>query len=49
MSSTTYKEIAQYYDNRDHSSVIHGVQKITDHLKTDSELSKEIIYLENNL
>lgn len=45
----TYKEIAAYYGNRDHSSVIHGVQKITDKIKNDSNLSKDVIYLENNL
>lgn len=45
----TYEEIGQYYSNRDHSSVIHGVNKITQKLKSDSVISKDIVYLENNI
>lgn len=45
----TFIEIAKYYGNRDHSSVIHGVNKISDNLKNDSNLSKDLIYLENNI
>lgn len=45
----TYEEIGQYYSNRDHSSVIHGVNKISDQLKKDSSISKDIVYLENNI
>ncbi len=45
----TYEEIGQYYSNRDHSSVIHGVNKITEQLKKDSSISKDIVYLENNI
>ncbi|MCR9203323.1 MAG: chromosomal replication initiator protein DnaA [Halobacteriovoraceae bacterium] len=46
---STYKEIAKYYSNRDHSSVIHGVNKISDNLKNDPNLSKDLIFLENNI
>jgi chromosomal replication initiator protein len=45
----TYEEIGQYYSNRDHSSVIHGVNKITEQLKNDLSISKDIVYLENNI
>ncbi len=45
----TYEEIGQYYSNRDHSSVIHGVNKISEQLKNDSIISKDIVYLENNI
>lgn len=45
----TFNEIAQYYSNRDHSSVIHGVNKISNNLKTDPKLSKDLIFLENNI
>jgi len=45
----TYEEIGQYYSNRDHSSVIHGVNKISEHLKNDPMISKDIVYLENNI
>jgi chromosomal replication initiator protein len=46
---STFKEIAAFYGGRDHSSVIHGVNKISQQMKTDSLVSKDIIYLENNL
>lgn len=46
---STFIEIAQYYGNRDHSSVIHGVNKISDTLKNDPKLSKDLIFLENNI
>lgn len=46
---STFIEIAQYYGNRDHSSVIHGVKKISDTLKNDAKLSKDLIFLENNI
>lgn len=46
---STYKEIASFYGGRDHSSVIHGVNKISELLKLDSKISKDLIYLENNL
>ena len=45
----TFKEIAQYYSNRDHSSVIHGVNKISNNLKNDPKLSKDLIFLENSI
>ncbi len=45
----TYEEIGQYYSNRDHSSVIHGVNKISEQLKNDPMISKDIVYLENNI
>ncbi len=45
----TFIEIAKYYGNRDHSSVIHGVNKITDNVKTDNTLSKDLLFLEHNI
>lgn len=45
----TYEEIAMYYGNRDHSTVIHGVKKISATLKNDPSLSKDLIFLENNI
>ena len=45
----TYKEIAQYYANRDHSSVIHGVNKISQQSKTDQTLAKDVLFLENTI
>ncbi|MBT3583404.1 MAG: chromosomal replication initiator protein DnaA [Halobacteriovoraceae bacterium] len=45
----TQKDIGNFYGGRDHTSVIHGVKKITDQLKTDVNTSKDVIYIENNL
>jgi chromosomal replication initiator protein len=45
----TFKEIAQYYSNRDHSSVIHGVNKISQQSKTDQTLAKDVLFLENTI
>lgn len=45
----TFMEIGKYYSNRDHTSVMHGVNKITEQLKGDSQLSKDLIFLENNI
>jgi chromosomal replication initiator protein len=45
----TLKEIAKYYGGRDHSSVIHGVNRVTVQIRTDMALSKDITFIENNL
>lgn len=45
----TFKDIAKYYGGRDHSSVIHGVNKVQERLKDDAKLSKDLIFIENNL
>ena len=47
--STTQEEIGRFFGNRDHTSVIHAVSKVTAKLKEDSELSKDIILIESNL
>lgn len=48
ITTITYKEIAKYYGDRDHSSIIHGVNKITEQIKLDSNLSRDIVFLENS-
>lgn len=45
----TLKEIARFYGGRDHTSVIHGVNKMSTKLKTDLSLSKDIICIESNI
>lgn len=47
--SNTQEEIGRFFGNRDHTSVIHAVTKVTTKLKEDSELSKDIILIESNL
>ena len=43
------QEIGAYFGGRDHSSVIHAVNAISDKVKTDSSLSKDINAIESNL
>ena len=45
----TLQEIGKFYGGRDHTSVIHAIRKIKDLLKSDSNLSKDIILVENLL
>ena len=45
----TLKDIAKFYGGRDHSSVIHGINKITEQIREDRQISKDLTYLENNL
>ena len=40
--SLSYAEIGQLFSNRDHTSVMHAVAKINDHLKTDNALQEDI-------
>lgn len=43
------QEIGAFFGGRDHSSVIHAVNTITEKIKTDSSLSKDINAIESNL
>ncbi len=43
------QEIGAFFGGRDHSSVIHAVNAITDKVKTDSALSRDINAIESNL
>jgi chromosomal replication initiator protein len=43
------QEIGAFFGGRDHSSVIHAVNTISDKVKTDSSLSKDINAIESNL
>ena len=43
---TTLKEIGHFYGGRDHTSALHGIEKIKIGLKTDSQLSKDIVAIE---
>ena len=43
------QEIGAFFGGRDHSSVIHAVNAITDKVKIDSTLSKDINAIESNL
>jgi chromosomal replication initiator protein len=47
--SATQQEIAKFYGNRDHSTVIHAVNSITEKLKNDRDLSKSIIDIESHI
>ena len=43
------QEIGAFFGGRDHSSVIHAVNAISEKVKTDSSLSKDINAIESNL
>jgi chromosomal replication initiator protein len=45
----TQQEIGKFFGGRDHTSVIHALNKITAQLKIDVGLSRDIIQIENNL
>ena len=47
--SATQKEIGIFYGGRDHTSVIHAVNKVTSQLSTDRNLSRDLFAIENNL
>lgn len=43
----TQQDIGRFFGGRDHTSVIHGVNKITEQLKTDVNLSRDVIQIES--
>ncbi len=43
----TQQDIGRFFGGRDHTSVIHGVNKITEQLKTDVNLSRDLIQIES--
>ncbi len=45
----TQQEIGHFFGGRDHSTVISGVRKVEEQLKTDSILSRDIFEVENRL
>jgi len=45
----TLEEIGEFFDNRDHSTVIHGIRKIDSMIKKDSALSQQIYEIESRL
>ncbi|MBK23829.1 MAG: chromosomal replication initiator protein DnaA [Halobacteriovorax sp.] len=47
--NATQKEIGIFYGGRDHTSVIHAVNKVTGQLRTDLVLSRDLFAIENNL
>jgi chromosomal replication initiator protein len=49
IANSKQQEIGEYFGGRDHSSVIHAVNTISEKMKTDSSLSKDINSIETNL
>jgi len=45
----TLEEIGEYFDNRDHSTVIHGIKKVQNLSKDDAKLSQQIYEIESRL
>ena len=49
IANAKQQEIGVYFGGRDHSSVIHAVNTISEKMKTDASLSKDINSIETNL
>lgn len=45
----TLEEIGEYFENRDHSTVIHGIKKVQIISKDDAKLSQQIYEIESRL
>ena len=45
----TLEEIGEYFNNRDHSTVIHGIKKIQNLTKQDSKISHQLYEIESKL
>lgn len=43
------QEIGNFFGGRDHTSVMHGIKKITDVIKNDKNTSREVLQIENSL
>ncbi len=37
-----YKKIGSYYNNRDHSTVMHSVEKITNEIEMNKNVKKDV-------
>jgi chromosomal replication initiator protein len=46
VASSKQQEIGEYFGGRDHTSVIHAVEKIKERMKIESSLSKDINAIE---
>lgn len=45
----TLEDIGEFFDNRDHSTVIHGIKKIQNLLKENSKISQQLYEIESRL
>lgn len=48
-TSLTFAEIASFFGGRDHSTVIHAVNKISESVETDSELSRIVTAIQSSI
>jgi len=46
---STLKEIGKFYGNRDHTTVMHAVEKVKQDLKTDNSLSTDVVAIESQI
>src|SRR5690606_11489892 len=49
MLKPTLKDNGKYFSDRDHSTVIHAITTITNRLKTDPQLSQQVLEIEKQL
>lgn len=45
----TLEEIGEYFDNRDHSTVIHGIKKIQNLVKENPKISQQVFEIETRI
>lgn len=45
----TLEDIGEFFDNRDHSTVIHGIKKIQTMIKDDAKISQQVFEIESRL
>lgn len=45
----TLEEIGEFFDNRDHSTVIHGIKKIQNLIKENTKISQQIYEIESRI
>ena len=49
VNNAKLQEIGRFFGGRDHTSVMHGIKKISTSIKDDPVLSREVVQIENSL
>ncbi len=47
LAGVTHQEIGRFFGGRDHSSVLHAINKVAEQLKTDTNLERELFEIES--
>jgi len=49
MTASGFQVIGEFLGDRDHSTIVHGVEKIINLIKSDLDFTKEIDQIKNNI